>query len=146
MCWLKSAVLFYSLWKRSCLCLMWLTWTANISHFSLKWPFLFSKTFLHLNNIRLSNSYHMGASAIWHIFFEFKISVIFFEPLGEENIGKLLNEKICHIAWALHAITCLLLTQKMQCFLPFCLTSVLDFREESLKSKQSNAMVSNLLI
>ena len=39
-----------------------------------------------------------------------------------------------------HTIICLLLTQKLQCFLLVYLTS--DFREESVKSKQSNAMVS----
>ena len=48
----------------------------------------------------ICTSYRMGASAIWHIFFEFKISVIFSEPLGKENKWKIWTKKICHIAWA----------------------------------------------
>ena len=75
-------------------------------------------------------------------FLSSKFSVIFSELLGEENIGQILNEQNMPYCTRTHAITCLLLTQKIQCFLPFCLTSVLDFREENVKSKQSNAMVS----
>ena len=84
----------------------------------------------------------MGASATCHIFFEFKISVVFSEPLGEENIGKLLNEKDMPYCMSTPCDNLFIVNSKMQCFLPFCLTSVLDFKEENLKSKQSNAMVS----
>ena len=64
----------------------------------------------------ISTSYRMGASAIWRIFFEFKISVILNIYI---NIGKILNEKNMPYCTSTHAITCLLLTQKLQCILPF---------------------------
>ena len=75
-----------------------------------------AETYQILCKFSINIGYRMGATATWRIFQnlkELKISVIFSEPLGEEILGKILNEKNMPYCMSTHAITWLSLIQKI---------------------------------